>query len=73
MFPKNIGSADRLIRVILGVALLAFFFLVPENPWHWAGLIGILPLLTAAMGSCPLYTILGLSTRQRAAGLARRS
>lgn len=62
MLPRNVGPVDRVIRVILGIALLAFFFLVPESPWHWAGLIGIVPLLTAAIGSCPLYTILGLST-----------
>jgi hypothetical protein len=62
MLPKNVGAADRVVRVILGIALLAFFFLVPESPWRWVGLIGIVPLLTAAIGSCPLYTILGLST-----------
>lgn len=71
MFPGNIGAVDRVIRVVLGVALLAFFFLVPESPWRWAGLIGIVPLFTAAIGSCPLYTILGLSTRPaRQAGAA---
>ncbi|MCB1489644.1 MAG: DUF2892 domain-containing protein [Bauldia sp.] len=68
MFPKNIGAIDRVLRVVLGVALLAFFFLVPENPWHWVGLIGIIPLLTAVIGSCPLYTILGLSTCPARAG-----
>jgi hypothetical protein len=71
MFPRNVGAADRVVRVILGIALLAFFFLVPDSPWHWAGLIGIVPLLTAAIGSCPLYTILGLSTcPARPAGVA---
>ena len=62
MFPRNVGAADRVVRVILGIALLAFFFLAPDGPWPWVGLIGIVPLLTAAIGSCPLYTILGLST-----------
>jgi hypothetical protein len=62
MFPRNVGAADRVVRVILGIALLAFFFLAPDSPWRWVGLIGIVPLLTAAIGSCPLYTILGLST-----------
>lgn len=72
MLPKNVGAADRVVRVILGIALLAFFFvLVPESPWRWVGLIGIVPLLTAAIGSCPLYTILGLSTCPvRPAGVA---
>ncbi|MEP0321071.1 YgaP family membrane protein [Bauldia litoralis] len=62
MFHRNVGSVDRVIRIILGVALLAFFFMVPETPWHWVGLIGIVPLLTAVVGSCPLYSILGLTT-----------
>lgn len=62
MFPTNVGAVDRIIRVVIGVALLAFFFFVPDSPWRWVGLIGIVPLLTAAIGSCPLYTILGLSS-----------
>lgn len=62
MFPRNVGPLDRVIRVVLGVGLLAFFFLVPESPWHWVGLVGVVPLLTAALGSCPLYTILGMSS-----------
>jgi hypothetical protein len=71
MFPRNVGSVDRVIRVVLGVALLAFFFLVPESPWRWVGLIGIVPLLTAALGSCPLYTILGMSSCPAKASGAR--
>jgi hypothetical protein len=71
MFPRNVGPVDRVIRLIVGVALLALFFLLPESPWRWAGLIGIVPLLTAAIGSCPIYTILGLSTHpERASGTA---
>jgi hypothetical protein len=62
MLPRNVGPVDRVIRVILGVILLAFYFLAPENPWHWAGLAGVVPLFTAAIGSCPFYTMLGLST-----------
>lgn len=62
MFPTNVGAVDRIIRVVIGVALLAFFFLAPDSPWRWVGLIGVVPLLTAAIGSCPLYTILGMSS-----------
>lgn len=59
----NVGSADRIIRVIIGVALLVWFFVDQSSGfWHYAKLIGIVPLATAAMGSCPLYSILGLST-----------
>lgn len=58
---KNVGSIDRAIRVVLGVALLAFAFMSTSS-YAWLGYIGIVPLLTAAIGSCPLYSILGLST-----------
>ena len=63
MLKTNVGSTDRIIRVIVGLALLVWFFVDQGTGfWHYAKLIGIVPLLTAAMGSCPLYSILGLST-----------
>ena len=63
MLKTNVGNADRIIRVIIGIALLVWFFVDHGSGfWHYAKLIGIVPLLTAAMGSCPLYSILGLST-----------
>ena len=63
MLKTNVGNADRIIRVILGVALLVWFFVDQGTGfWHYAKLIGIVPLLTAAVGSCPLYSIFGLST-----------
>jgi hypothetical protein len=57
----NIGAADRAIRVILGLALLSAIFLL-DGKERWFGLIGIVPLLTAAVKVCPLYTVLGLRT-----------
>lgn len=57
----NIGSIDRVLRVIIGLALLAFAFL-SGHQYAWIGYIGVVPLLTAAMGSCPLYSVLGRST-----------
>ena len=63
MLKTNVGSTDRIIRVIVGLALLVWFFVDQGSGfWHYAKLIGILPLLTAAIGSCPLYSLLGLST-----------
>lgn len=62
MFKKNMGTADRAIRLIIGVALLAAFFLFPEASWRYFALIGIVPIATALMSSCPLYSIFGLST-----------
>ena len=60
----NEGSADRIIRVMVGLALLALYFVGPRTSW---GLIGIVPLLTGIVGICPLYSILGRSTCKLAA------
>lgn len=62
MFKTNVGTIDRVIRAIIGIAALAAFFLLPEAGWRWWLLLGIVPLATAVMSSCPIYTILGLST-----------
>ncbi|GBE42035.1 MAG TPA: DUF2892 domain-containing protein [Rhizobiales bacterium] len=62
MFKRNVGSIDRAARFILGIVLLALFFIYPDASWRYWTLIGIIPLATALMSSCPLYTILGLST-----------
>ena len=55
----NVGSLDRALRVIVGLALLSLVFVGPQTLW---GLVGIVPLLTAAVGFCPAYTLLGLNT-----------
>lgn len=62
MLKKNEGAIDRTLRVIVGLALLAGFFMMPEASYRWAFLIGIVPLATGLIGSCPLYSILGIST-----------
>ncbi len=56
---RNEGTIDRVLRVILGLVLLSLFFVGPQT---WWGLIGLVPLLTGLMGSCPVYSILGIST-----------
>lgn len=56
---KNVGSVDRAIRIVAGLVLLAMVFVGPQTPWGW---IGIIPLATAAMSWCPLYTLLGMRT-----------
>lgn len=58
---ENVGSIDRVVRIVLGLALLALIFILDGNV-RWLGLIGIVPLATAAMKSCPLYSVLGMST-----------
>ena len=63
MFKTNEGTLDRALRIIVGLALLVWFF--ADNgtgALHYAKLIGIVPLVTGLIGSCPLYTVLGLST-----------
>ncbi|UWQ78977.1 DUF2892 domain-containing protein [Leisingera sp. S132] len=57
--PRNEGTLDRALRIILGLILLSLVFIGPQTLW---GLIGLVPLLTGLMGYCPLYQILGLST-----------
>jgi len=60
----NVGSADKAIRIVIGLALLSLLFLL-EGKARWFGLIGLVPLLTAFAGFCPLYTLLGVSTCSR--------
>ncbi len=62
MFSYNVGSFDRVVRIIVGAALLIAFFLMPDASYRWALLIGIIPLATGLLGSCPAYKLLGLST-----------
>ena len=59
LFPRNEHVIDRVLRVILGIALLNLVFFGPQTPWGW---IGLVPLITGAVGSCPLYRLLGMRT-----------
>jgi hypothetical protein len=56
---KNVGSIERVIRVIAGIAILSFAFVGPQSPWAY---LGIIPLATGLMGWCPAYALLGIST-----------
>lgn len=56
---KNEGNIDRILRVIVGLALISIVFVGPQTLW---GLIGIVPLATGLIGSCPIYAIFGIST-----------
>lgn len=55
----NVGSLDRLLRVAAGVVLLALTLAGTIGAWGW---IGLLPLLSGALGFCPAYRLFGLST-----------
>jgi hypothetical protein len=56
---RNVGAADRVLRVALGLVLLSLAVVGPQTPW---GLIGVVPLVTGLVGTCPFYTLLGWST-----------
>ena len=51
-----------MLRVIVGLGLLALVFVGPQTPWGW---IGVVPLLTGLVGFCPAYTLLGIRTCSR--------
>jgi len=61
---RNVGSLDRLVRAVIGVMLLGLYGAL-EPPLRYATLVGLIPLGTAILGSCPLYSMLGVSTRRR--------
>jgi len=55
----NEGGVDRILRVLLGLGILALVFVGPKTPWAWLGLV---PLVTGLVGYCPLYALLRLNT-----------
>lgn len=59
IFPRNEHNVERAVRITLGVVVLSLAFVGPQTPW---GYLGIVPLVTGFIGSCPLYTVLGFST-----------
>ncbi len=61
----NEGTLDRVIRVAVGVLLVALVFVGPRTLW---GLVGLVPIATGLVGFCPLYRVLGISTCKPAAG-----
>jgi DUF2892 family protein len=61
MLKTNVGTLDRVLRIGLGIALLAWM-LAGEGDARWWGAIGLIPLVTGMLGFCPLYRLLGLRT-----------
>jgi hypothetical protein len=55
----NEGTIDRVARVALGLVLLGLALRGQYTPWTW---IGVVPLLTGLLGTCPVYSVLGIST-----------
>jgi hypothetical protein len=59
MFKKNMGTVDRWSRLGLGLALIASAAVGALGPWAY---LGIIPVITGALGNCPLYSLVGMST-----------
>jgi len=59
LFPRNEGTLDRGLRIGLGLLLLSLVVVGPRTLW---GLVGLIPLATGLLGSCPAYTLLGVRT-----------
>ena len=57
----NVGSVDRVIRFILGaiIIILGLYFR------SWWGVVGIVPIVTAALNFCPAYSLIGVSTKKK--------
>jgi len=60
----NVGGIDRVLRIIVGAALISLVFVGPMTPWGW---IGAVPLLTGLIGWCPPYAMFGWNTRKSGA------
>jgi hypothetical protein len=56
---KNVGSIERIIRIIAGFVIISLVFVGPQSPWAY---LGIIPLATGLLGWCPPYALLGVST-----------
>ena len=58
---KNVGSVDKVIRIVLGVVIIVLGIYNQS----WWGLVGILPLFTAFISWCPVYSLIGVSTDKK--------
>ena len=56
---KNIGTLDRTLRIVVGLALIALAATGTVGPWGW---IGVVPLGTGLFSWCPAYTLFGIKT-----------
>jgi Protein of unknown function (DUF2892) len=62
LLPTNEHPIERVLRVLLGLGVLSLTIMGPKTAW---GFLGIVPLATGLLGSCPLYTLFGFSTCPR--------
>jgi len=57
----NVGGIDKILRIVIGIVLIALVFVGPKTPWGW---IGIIPLVTGLFNFCPAWTLLKINTRK---------
>lgn len=67
LFPQNEHMIERAVRVVAGLGVISLAFIGPQTPW---GYLGLVPLATGLIGSCPLYTVVGFSTNKSAKKVA---
>jgi len=60
LFKKNVGKIDRIIRVVVGIILVGNVFYALHHPIGW---LGVILIVTGIVGTCPLYSIIGINTR----------
>jgi Protein of unknown function (DUF2892) len=65
---NNVGNFDRIIRIFAGIALMAMPIYMPEARFSYLGWLGVIPIITAIVGYCPLYSILGVRTNAKGIG-----
>jgi len=58
-FPNNEHVIERVVRVVAGLGIVSLAFVGPATPWAWFGLV---PIITGLAGTCPIYTLFGMST-----------
>ena len=58
---QNVGGIDKVIRIVVGLVLISLVFMGPKTQWGW---IGLIPLATALINFCPLYPLIGFSSRK---------
>lgn len=56
---KNIGSIERIVRIVAGAGIMSLAVVGPQSPW---ALLGAIPLVTGLVGWCPPYALLGINT-----------
>jgi hypothetical protein len=66
-FEKNVGQVDRIVRIVLGVALLATAYLWQAGiiVQGIVGLVGLVALFTGIIGTCALYSLVGINTNKK--------